>query len=65
MTKTVCCTKCKMKFKVAGDTDRSKEVPQGVTCPYCREPNDVMWPMNCGWKIIAPPLPPKLDEPHF
>ncbi len=52
MEKTVVCTKCKKSFKVSGIGGQSKEVPQGVTCPYCREPNEVMWPMAAGWEII-------------
>ncbi len=52
MENTVVCTKCKKSFKVSGRGDGSKPVAQGVTCPYCKEPNEVIWPMGAGWEII-------------
>ena len=51
MEKTVRCTKCKKAFEVVGSNDRSKEVSQGVTCPYCQEPNEVDWPMAAGFFV--------------
>ena len=46
MEKTVTCTKCKKVFEVVGQRGNTKEVTQGVTCPYCQEPNEVRWPLD-------------------
>ena len=46
MTKTVRCTKCQGSFEVVGERGNMKEVAQGVTCPYCQEPNEVVWPID-------------------
>ena len=51
MEKKVTCTKCKKTFVVRGNAGGSKEVPQQATCPYCKEPNDVMWPMNDSYVV--------------
>jgi hypothetical protein len=51
MEKKVTCTKCKRAFVVKGKTGGSKEVAQKATCLYCKEPNDVMWPMNDGYSV--------------
>ena len=45
MEKIVRCTKCKKPFEAVGQ-GTMKEVAEGVTCPYCHEPNEVMWPMD-------------------
>jgi hypothetical protein len=45
MEKIVRCTKCKKPFEAVGQ-GTMKEVAEGVTCPYCDEPNEVMWPMD-------------------
>jgi DNA-directed RNA polymerase subunit M/transcription elongation factor TFIIS len=52
MEKIVTCTKCQRAFKVSGSLSRMKEVPQGVTCPFCGESNEVMWPMDTGFETI-------------
>jgi phage FluMu protein Com len=46
MKKTVRCTKCCKAFEVVGEHGNAKEFPEGVTCPYCSEPNEVSWPMG-------------------
>ena len=51
MTKTLNCTKCHRCIKIEGPHDRTKEVSQPVTCPYCEEPNEVDWPMAAGYKV--------------
>ena len=51
MEKIIECTKCHARIRIFGPVDRSKEVSHGVTCPNCKEPNEVVWPMNCGWKV--------------
>ena len=45
MEKKVRCTACNKPFEVVGG-GTMKEVPEGVTCPYCHEPNEVIWPMD-------------------
>ena len=36
-------------FKIYGPHSRTKEVRQGVTCPFCAESNEVLWPMDTGF----------------
>lgn len=50
MSKIVVCTKCKKSFTVDGPNDGSRQIAQGVTCPHCKEPNEVDWPMNMGFE---------------
>lgn len=45
MEKKVRCTTCNRQFEVVGQ-GTMREVPEGVTCPYCHTPNEVMWPMD-------------------
>lgn len=52
MEKIITCKKCRKTFTVSGPFSRAKEVPQGVTCPFCGEPNDVKWPMDTGFTTI-------------
>ena len=54
MEKIVTCTGCQKTFKVSGPHSRMKEVPQGVTCPFWGESNEVMWPMDTGWFTTIP-----------
>lgn len=54
MEKRVNCTKCGELIVVTGSSDGSREVSQGLTCPTCGEPNEVMWPMGAGWKTFVP-----------
>ena len=58
MEKTVRCTKCNKVFEVVGAHSNTKEVPQGVTCPYCQEPNEVGWPMAAA--LFVRKIPPYL-----
>jgi phage FluMu protein Com len=51
MVKTVRCTKCKKAFEVTGERGNMREVEQGVTCPYCQEPNEVHWPVDMGFFV--------------
>ena len=46
MEKIITCTHCQKTFKVSGSPSKAKQVPQGVTCPYCEETNEVLWPMD-------------------
>jgi DNA-directed RNA polymerase subunit RPC12/RpoP len=55
--KRISCAKCGELIVLTGSSDGSKEVPHGVTCPTCGHPNEVMWPMNIGWKIFVPTKP--------
>ena len=52
MEKRLSVTTCKKSFKVSGIGGPSKPVTQRVTCPYCKEPNEVICPMDAGWEII-------------
>ena len=45
MERIVRCTTCDTPFEVVGQ-GTVREVPQGVTCPYCHQPNEVNWPMD-------------------
>ena len=51
MTKTINCSRCGRCIKVEGISEGSKLVSQEVTCPYCRTPNQVDWPMGAGYKV--------------
>jgi hypothetical protein len=46
MEKVMQCKKCKKPFEVVGGHSNAKEVPKGVICPYCKEPNEISWPMD-------------------
>lgn len=46
MEKPVVCTKCSQRFKATGPTSKVKEKIHSITCPYCGEKNDVLWPMD-------------------
>jgi hypothetical protein len=52
MEKIVSCAKCRKTFKVSGSHSKAKDVPHSVTCPFCGEPNEVMWPMDAGFSTI-------------
>lgn len=51
MEKFINCTKCHSRIRIFGLVDRSKEVSQPVTCPKCKEPIEVDWPMGSGYKV--------------
>jgi DNA-directed RNA polymerase subunit RPC12/RpoP len=51
MKKNVICTKCRKTFTVHGNRGSMREVDQPVTCPYCGEPNEVLWPMDMGFTV--------------
>jgi hypothetical protein len=46
MEKVIACTKCRKMFKASGPFSVVKEIPRGVTCPFCAGYNEVMWPMD-------------------
>jgi len=52
MEKIITCTSCRKTFTVSGSYSSAKEVPQGVTCPFCRGGNEVKWPMDTGFTTI-------------
>lgn len=54
MQKTVICTKCRKSFTLGGEQTSSKMVTEGVTCPFCGEPNEVEWPFGAGWTKTPP-----------
>src|SRR5690348_9814957 len=39
------CAGCHTLLYLRGETDSSKEIHHDVTCPACREVNDVLWPI--------------------
>lgn len=51
MEKIVVCTVCSATLTVFGQVDNSREVDHSVTCLVCGTPNEVYWPMNCGWSV--------------
>jgi hypothetical protein len=51
MEKNIDCRVCNARLTVSGQVDKSREVAQLVTCLVCGEPNEVLWPMNCGWSL--------------
>lgn len=59
MEKILTCVHCKKTFKVSGPHSSTKKVPQSVTCPYCEQPNEVLWPMETGFTTI-----PERREPQ-
>jgi hypothetical protein len=50
--KIITCTKCRKTFTVSGPYSLAKEIPQGVTCPFCGGSNDVRWPADTGFTTI-------------
>jgi DNA-directed RNA polymerase subunit RPC12/RpoP len=52
MEKIITCTHCQKTFKVSGPPSKAKQVAQGVTCPYCEQPTEVLWPMDAGLTTI-------------
>jgi phage FluMu protein Com len=64
MEKIITCTKCQKTFKVSGPHSSMKEVPQGVTCPFCRDANELMWPMDTGFTTIPKKQTPKKAAPN-
>jgi DNA-directed RNA polymerase subunit RPC12/RpoP len=51
MEKNVMCTKCQEAFTVHGNRGNMREVDQPVTCPYCGELNEVLWPVDMGLTV--------------
>jgi phage FluMu protein Com len=54
MEKQVTCKVCNKRFTISGPvpTGHVKEVAQTWTCPNCKLPNEVSWPMDSGtWRI--------------
>ncbi len=51
MIKTMQCTKCKKDFAVEGGNATAGEVPRTVNCPYCNQPNELLWPKGMGVRI--------------
>jgi hypothetical protein len=45
MEKIVTCTKCRRTFTVTGPYSSAEQIARGFGCPFCRESNDVNWPM--------------------
>lgn len=58
MEKTVRCTRCEKPFEAVG-SGTMRAVPEGVICPYCREPNGVMWPIDGA--VFARAIPAYLE----
>ena len=54
MDKNVVCTKCRKTFIVHGNRGNMREVDQPVTCPYCGELNEVLWPVDMGFTVEKP-----------
>jgi|SRR5215472_17808765 len=46
MEKIVTCRKCRRTFKLSGPYSATQNVPQRITCPFCEQSNEVMWPVN-------------------
>ena len=44
--------KCRKTFTVSGPFSNAKEVPQGVTCPFCGELSELKWPIDTGFTTI-------------
>jgi phage FluMu protein Com len=55
MDKNVVCAKCRKTFIVHGNRGNMREVDQPVTCPYCGELNEVLWPVDMGFSVKKPP----------
>ena len=55
MMKTVQCTKCAKDFALEGPNATSDQVPRMVSCPYCKELNQVLWPQGAGLRIQTLP----------
>jgi len=70
MEKRILCQRCGGTIEVSGDvdeTDGPDEVAQQVTCPFCSEVNEVMWPKKSAseWYIFAVlPVRDEGGEPH-
>jgi hypothetical protein len=58
MEKRLRCTSCNRQFEAVGQ-GTMREVPEGVTRPSCRTPNEVMWPMDGA--VFARAIPEYLE----
>ncbi len=48
MEKIINCTACGKAIKVSGPVQGMKKTTQNVTCPACKAPNEVSWPISSG-----------------
>jgi phage FluMu protein Com len=55
MEKQVTCTTCRKHFYVVGD-GRTGEISRPITCPRCREQNEVDWPADGTYAATAEQL---------
>ena len=55
MEKMARCPKCQKMFIVEGRHSKAKQVSQRVTCPYCKEPNEVDWPEDASFSTVVAP----------
>lgn len=51
MEKGINCEKCGQRFVLAGNRGNMPEKKQMVKCPKCGFPQEVLWPVDMGWKI--------------
>jgi DNA-directed RNA polymerase subunit RPC12/RpoP len=55
MMKPIQCAKCGKEFAVEGGNSNADQVPRTINCPYCKEPNQVLWPVGMGYRIQTLP----------
>src|SRR2546425_7657977 len=55
MEKQINCTACGRSLKVNGPVQGTKEVMHPVTCPACKTPNEVSWPISSGVYTVTLP----------
>jgi hypothetical protein len=53
MKKSIHCTNCNRRINIEGPADNTSEVEQNVTCPHCKHPNEVLWPIGASY-IVTP-----------
>lgn len=55
MMQTIQCVKCGKEFALEGGNSNADQVPRTIRCPYCKEPNQVLWPAGMGYRVQTLP----------
>ncbi len=51
MEKRISCEECGQRFVLNGNRGTLPQKEQTVTCPKCGHKQEVIWPVDMGWKV--------------
>ena len=51
MEKVISCQECGQGFVLTGNRGTMPEIEQAVSCPKCGHKQEVVWPVDMGWKV--------------